>query len=373
MQFIMTAFLITAQKIPYSIVLVIGIIIFLGLKILMTSYSKNEIIIIAGLLLVSAITYIYQDDSKILRISLLFIAAKDIPVKRFMKYLLAAYLVLFIYVPIMCIFAEKGKISMYGTFGIGRQAATRYMLGFDGPNRLSGVWLCLLATTYLVLEKRKFLIDIIFFVLSCGLYYLNRSRTGLVAVTVLIFTPYIYRYGSRFVKKIIHEKILLWTFIVIISLTIGATLAYGSFMDKLNVVFNNRMSYLAKVYINEKITLWGSDLNFQTYGGGMDNSYFAVLYTNGLIPTVIYAIAILKYINLVKKKNNIKEIPIALSFILVAYVQEMIDVPFINYMLILFSINWHDMMTKKGNKRLVRSWNNVNSKNMQKSYKIDIA
>lgn len=362
MQFIMTTFLITTQKIPYSIVFVIGIVVFLSLKILMTRYNVHEITVIGILLIVSIIAYIYQGDSKILRISLIFIAAKGISAKRLMKFLFVAYLMLLIYVPATCIFARRGTLSLYGTFGIGRTTEIRYMLGFDGPNRLSVVWICLLATIYMILKKRRFWNDLIFFAVSCGLYCLNKSRTGIIAAVILIFTPYIYQYGTRLIKRLIHEKILLWTLIVIAALTVGATLTYGTFMEKLNLMFNNRMSFLAYIYTNAKITLWGSDFNFQTYGGGMDNSYFAVLYTNGLIPTAVYIIAVLKYISIMKRKDNITELSIALTFILIAYVQEMIDVPFINYLFILFCINWNEMMKKSG-KRLIRSYECVSVKN----------
>ncbi len=371
-QFIMSAYLITIQRIPHSLIFVIGIVMFLGLKILHTRYSRREMVIIGVLLIISSISYIYQTDSKVLRISLMFIAAKDIPRERFLKFLLVAYLMILIYVPVICLFAGKGTISMYGTFGIGRQAATRYMLGFDGPNRLAGVWLCLLATIYISLEKRKFWIDLILFALSCGLYYLNRSRTGLIAVTVLILVPYIYKFGPRLVKTIIHKKALLWALILVLVLTIGSTLANGDLMDRLNTVFNNRISNLSNIYASERITIWGSDFDFQIYGGGMDNSYFAVLYTDGLIPTAMYVIAILKYISVIQRKDDITELSIALTFILIAYVQEMIDVPFINYMLILFGINWNEMMDKS-TKRSIRSWKRVNTENIEEGHKKSLA
>ena len=363
-QFIMVCFLITIQEIPHSIVFVVAIVGSFGIKIFLTKYTKKEIAIIALLLIVSAITYIKQGDSKILRISLMFIAAKNIQTKRLFRFLSIAFLGLLIIIPILCIFGGVGIVSAYGTFGIGREAATRYMLGFDGPNRLSGVWLCLLASLYMVLGKRK-LTDIIYLVVTIFLYGLNKSRTGLIAGLIIIMFPYIYNYGPKIVKIIIQNNILKWTLFAIFVITVFATVAYGPIMERMNFIFNNRMSFLSRIYQGENITLWGSDFDFQeVYQGGMDNSYFNILYTNGLVVTVIYVAALLKYINILRKKNgNIIELSIALSFIVIAFVQEMIDVPFINYMYFLFILNWKEMM-KSGirlNKR-VRYVNNKKDK-----------
>lgn len=355
-QFLMTSFLITTQVIPLSKIFVVIIIIFFLAKIMLTKYSRYEFSIAIVMMGISMLAYYFQGDSKMIRIVLMFIASKDISDKRLTKFLFVAYLSLLIYVPFMCIFGGKGTLAAYGTFGIGRKAAERYMLGFDGPNRLSCVWMCFLATIYMLLKKKRIWLDLLLLSMSIGVYLLSKSRTCLVATILLIFFPYIYKYAPRFIKRLINKKFFLWTLLAIIILTFWATVSYGPLMEKLNTIFNNRMAYLSNIYMNEKVTLFGTDFDFQIYGGGMDNSYFAILFTDGLIPSLVYLVALIKYGITGTQRKDIIELSIAITFIVVAYVQEMIDVPFVNFMLFLFCVNWDDMMSKVGhaNKRSSR-------------------
>ncbi len=360
LQFTMTTFLITTQKIPYSQCFVAVIILSFGVKILTTKYTQSELMIIVFLLLVSAVCYVKQGDSKVLRIVLMFIAAKNIQSRRLLKVLFACYFFILFSVPIMCVITGNGKLSLYGTFGIGRVATTRYMLGFDGPNRLSGVWICLLATIVLLRNKKNVWLDLVLIVITAGIYKITVSRTGLIAGLIIIAFPYIYGWGPKFIRKILEKKVLLWTLIAILGLTIIAAVAYGPLLEKLNVIFNNRMSFLSTIFHGDKISLWGTDLNFQEkYGGGMDNSYFNMLYTNGLVFISIYIFALLRYIKISGKNVNDFELSVAFMFIAIAYVQEMIDIPFVNYMYFLFMIHWNDMM-KVGRIKERHNYNDIN-------------
>ena len=240
LQFSMSVWLITTQEISYSIYYVLGIMLCFGIKIIHTRYTAREFYIILFLFSISVAAYVAQGDSKVLRIVFMLVAAKDIPYKRLLRFLMVVYCLLIVFIPFRCLVFGKGIISIYGTFGIGRKAGTRYMLGFDGPNRLVGIWMCLLAAFCLVREKRILKWDMIALVISIVFYKLTLSRTGLIGCMILILFPYIISIMPGIIRKMFQKKVLIWAVLAGLIITFLAIWSYGPLMEKLNVAFNNR-------------------------------------------------------------------------------------------------------------------------------------
>ena len=346
LQFSMSVWLITTQEISYSIYYVLGIMLCFGIKIIHTRYTAREFYIILFLFSISVAAYVAQGDSKVLRIVFMLVAAKDIPYKRLLRFLMVVYCLLIVFIPFRCLVFGKGIISIYGTFGIGRKAGTRYMLGFDGPNRLVGIWMCLLAAFCLVREKRILKWDMIALVISIVFYKLTLSRTGLIGCMILILFPYIISIMPGIIRKMFQKKVLIWAVLAGLIITFLAIWSYGPLMEKLNVAFNNRFFNLSNIYQSKEISLFGDKTDYNIYGGGMDNSYFAVLFTSGIVPTLIYMAGLYKCIRAVARTRNLTEIAVTLTFILLAFVQEMIDVPFVNFMFFIFMGNWESIFSE---------------------------
>jgi hypothetical protein len=153
-------------------------------------------------------------------------AARDIDLKKAMKYTFYVSVVGFIIIVLLSVIGVMGDVVQVGDFGRGIPDERRYVFGFGHPNTLFGsVFAVLLMWLWIYGRKSGFLA---FFAMSLGSLFiavLARTRTGLAVIVMTLIVAAIARiWPALKEKKIVY---LLETLVSPVLCVITAVLAAG--------------------------------------------------------------------------------------------------------------------------------------------------
>ncbi|MCR5156794.1 MAG: hypothetical protein K6C96_08945, partial [Butyrivibrio sp.] len=115
------------------------------IAVLVMKHNLKEWAVIAIVLAIAAYSYIASGKNDMLRLALFVMAARDIDLKKTMKYTFYVCLVGVLAIALLAVTGLVGDVAL--TFDYGRQAGveTRYVFGFGHPNTLfSSVYALLL-------------------------------------------------------------------------------------------------------------------------------------------------------------------------------------------------------------------------------------
>lgn len=306
------------------------------------SYHLSEIKTLIILLACSILHFCYTQNLNLLRISLLIFAGRNIDSAKLRKFLLLAYAALFFGVVFASIYAGFNEVSqtLVWRTGIGRQ--TRYVYGFDGPTRMMFIWTCFIVSVQLVSNKVNFVRDGILLAGSIYLFRMSDSYTGIFVSLVALICPYILggvirKYNYKYMMRIVQTVLL-----VILGLTFLAMFVNIS-QTALGLFLNGRTFSLYNMLRQDGLpTLFGQEI--ATGHDGLDNSYFYCMYLMGIIPTGIMVLAIWRLAKVYSEKRDMFGCSTLIAFILIAYVTQTLEYPFLNYFLFLIIDCWEDVV-----------------------------
>lgn len=275
-------------------------------KILMTRYEKAEWILIAVVGALSIASYICTKEKYVVYVAVLIIAARNADMRFILKAILGSVLVSLSFVVILSLTGVGGDISETRDFGR-NIVETRYMLGFSHANNLHGtVWYAIAIMIMLFKEKLDWRFYSLATVVNIVLYFMTRSRAGVVVVQLVIIAGVLYRYFN----KAVFDKV--WVYILgflaymatlaitIVSVIIDPWKGYGKFLAKLNEILTYRI-WLAyeSAYIGDwhALTMGGS------HKDTIDNGFVAVPADYGYVIAILF-VAFIAYLIFKTYKNK---------------------------------------------------------------------
>lgn len=339
---------ITIYNVPFSTFFAVTIFGLFLITILNTSYTKNEIMLLGLLTAIATGCYFITHDTLIFRILFMCFAAKSIDKKELIDFITKCYITMFVMIPLISLFRGNEYIYSDESYGVGRTLARRYMFGFDGPNRLGVIWVCCMSMIMIQRGKKDIGQDCILGVISLVLYYLTRSRSMILVCLVILAMPYFIQLFGKWRFLFFNRLFIVAVLFIFVGITIYFARNGVDRENIYNIILNNRLVHFQDVVGNEKFTLFGSTSDFGKYVG-LDNSYFLNFYKRGIFLSAIYIIAIFRLGMVIVKRKNLIQLSVLVGFITLAFVQDVIQHPFINlvYFIIMFNfVNDGDQFRK---------------------------
>jgi len=345
LQLFYTGRIITINSYENSPVYVSLILLCFLVAIIKSKFTRKEINILALLIAISLLHMIAVGDTNLLRLCMMCYAGRRVKPSSLKKYFFLAYVGLF---AITYYLSSSGLIDT-GIYqqNVWRVAAgweTRYNLGFDGPNRMMFIWVCIMVSCQLLFGAKNLIRDLIFMGISVYLYSISISHSGIIVSVVTLIMPYILgvcmkKLGADYIKKILH-----WSLIFVLVLTMAAVVVDLS-NTALGIVLNGRTGGLYRLVSHGYYpSLFGTDIpeNYK----GLDNSYFYAAYVLGIIPTALMLFVIWKLSDIAAERRDLATCSVLLSFILLSYVIQTLEIPYLNYFLFILMENWDGFIIK---------------------------
>ena len=351
---------ITVYDVPFSTAFAVLIFALYLSVILLSIRTRKEVGIFLVLsILCLACSYVTH-DTLLFRIVYMILATRDINKRKLIEFLKNTYILILIIVPLTCFF--RGTESIYSDIipGVGRTLGRRFMLGFDGPNRLGVIWICALSMILLKRGKSSLKKDTVLAIITVGLYYLTKSRSLAITGGFILIFPYFVKMTGKLKKYILSKSFIVLILIIFVGITAYFSINAVDRDSIFNVILNNRLVHFQDVINNEELTIFGSTANFGVYVG-LDNSYFLNFFKRGIVFSILYLVAVIRLAYIVAQKKDIIQIDILCTYIILAFVQDVIQHPYINVIYFLIMINYFDFFGIKSKCR-IRGFNSYDTK-----------
>ena len=273
---------------------------------LLIKRDTKEWIMTLALLGFTFVCYHLSGKNDLLRIVTFILAARDIDLKKVMKYTLFVSGAGFLVIALLALFGIGGDVFLIADYGRELEEEKRLVLGFGHPNTLLG---CVFALTLMWLwiygEAGKLLHYVLVIFVSVITTYFTRSRTGLlVLLLTLIFAAFVRLFPKARQNKVLYVAGFMITPVLCTGLAIAAAWAaqfmysgvdrtkYWRFW-KLEELLNYRISNLYYA-VDDHGGILSSWRLFARSGadGYFDMGWVRLFYWYGIIPTALILIAI---------------------------------------------------------------------------------
>lgn len=309
--------------------------IMLLIKLLITQYTKREIIICGILIAIGLISYLSSGREGVLLTIITIVGLKNISYRRIL------YLTLIIR---SFIFTSLITLSLTGVIenvtlkhwrdGVGM--INRYGLGYDHPNLLhTNLFILVILFIYIFYEKLNITCYIGILAINLLIYNFSISRTGLFAIILALLI-------TIFLKaKLISNRLFYNICKIIIPLcvlfTIVTAFGYSKFdiIKKIDRILSGRIYYSSHFLNNYKWNAFGRNLIGDN--NLLDNGYVVLIINYGVI---IFGLYTLGYYKVVKKfiaYNMNKELLMIILFSIYGVTEGYIPNIFLNLSLIFLS------------------------------------
>ncbi|MCR5672066.1 MAG: hypothetical protein K6G10_13770 [Butyrivibrio sp.] len=286
------------------------------LAVLIMDHGKKEWIFIALIVVFTAYCYFTSGKNDLLRYGMFILAAKNIDLKKCMKYVFFATLAGFLLIVILSVTGIFGDVSITMDFGRSK-VQTRYCLGFGHPNALfASFYALLLMWLWLYGGDAGFIAYAMVTIGMGAIVHITDSRTGMIIVAFTFLMAYLARLFD--VLKT-HAAIYVLTaldVIVSVGLSVfGAWAAQTIYMGnkylvnkwywKVDRKLSGRMSNLHYGAENSGGVL----KNWKLFAGHGAESFFdmgwvRLFYWYGIIPTILVIIMILAVVFICAKRKD---------------------------------------------------------------------
>lgn len=270
-------------------------------KIACTKHSKREWIIIAVLLSIGAIAFVYCGTVVYFRVAAFVVASKDINRDSAIELVGMSLLCMSLLLMARCFCGIQG--TMADTFDYGRGIVeTRYRLGFSHANQLHYFFFCIIAC-YLWSKRNSFRVmnGIVIILVNTFFLSLTHSRTGAILCYLLVIGYFVMCYC----KKLQNQKwIYSIGYCVILAICILAVVSVRMDVDghwlleKLNDVLTGRV-FLAHYLRKEQFGLF-----LNQHVGGTDMGLVILAYSDGLMMAILFVLAIVGLIRQSQQKSD---------------------------------------------------------------------
>ena len=315
------------------------------IKILFTKYKVKEWLTLISLTFIACISYLTCDDEYVIRVIAFLFAAKGIELDRIFRVILVSVLVSTLVIATLSFFDISGSLMETRHFGRG-DVETRYMFGFNHANNVHDIlWFVFSLAIMTNKEKLKNLEVILFGIANFILYLFTRSRTGVIAIMLLVLLVLFIKNSRVSISSILLFIISIVSFVCTVGLTLHASY-YNVYTSRLvNILdpyLTGRLQMLTEHAFIEDWT-WFPEARSTEY---VDNGFSTVFYCYGIVIGILLLILILKliYILFVSRDDYLAIVLIGIILVLFMESTFIINVSLLFNMLILIAADvvWKD-------------------------------
>lgn len=263
-------------------------------KVLLTRYTKKEFFIIVPVSVLALYNYYLSGNIFCIYTILLIAASKDIDYTMLFKILFYSTLSSIVFVGILSFFGIGSPTHLTEDFG--RQVIeTRYCFGLYHPNIWhQAIGRCIIFACIGYYKQLNIIHLLILFVFNYFIYRLSVSRTGLIAVSIVLVLMIFYKYLSRFMHTLFVKICAVLGIFGIYSLytyfTIELTGEYNLHADIFNWrVATGRLQQAVDFLTDNPIRLFAS--RFPDDGTLFDCGFFRIFYEAGYLWAALFFIA----------------------------------------------------------------------------------
>ena len=287
-------------------------------KVLLTRYTKKEFFIIAPISVLALYNYYLSGNIFCVYTILVIAASKDIDYSVLFKTLFYSTLSAIMLVGILS-FWEIGSPT-HLTEDFGRQVIeTRYCFGLHHPNIWhQAIGRCIIFACIGYYIQLTIIHLLILFVFNLFIYKLSVSRTGLIAISIVLILMIFYKYVSRFMHTLFVKICAVLGILGVYSLytyfTIELTGEYNLYADEFNwIIATGRLQQAVDFLSENPIRLLAS--RFPDDGTLFDCGFFRIFYEAGYLWSSLFFIAFFVLVVLALKKNWDFIIPVCVYFV----------------------------------------------------------
>lgn len=295
------------------------------LAVLIMKHDYREWILIVVFLGIAGFCYVHSGKNDLLRLCTFLMAARDIDLRKAMKYCFYVCLVGFGLIALLSVVGVLGDISLVMDYGRENPEEKRYVFGFGHPNTLFGsVYALLLMWLWLYGETSKWWQYILVVVSSGAVVLLSQSRTGLLIVLLTVIIAAIFKLwpGASEKRNVYVWGALLSTVLSVVLSVLAAWKAARVYVDKVmgwdfwafEEIINYRISNLFYGSENRDGVLYG----WKLFAGHGTDSYFDIgwarlFYWYGIVPTTVIVLCVLAVVYVSWKKRDIWTLVLVIS------------------------------------------------------------
>ena len=291
----------------------------LFIKILLTRYTKKEFFILAPISILALYNYTLSGNIYCIYTVLVIACMKDVDYSVLFKTLFYSTLISVFFVGILSFFNIGSPTQLTQDFGRGL-VETRYCFGLYHPNIWhQAIGRCIIFACIGYYKELTIIHLLILLVFNYFIYRMSVSRTGLIAVSIVLILMIFYKY----LPKLMH------TLFVKICAIAGMLCVYGIYIYY-TIKLNGKEYYLPAELFNWKIATGRLQqaLNFlETHpiqmfssrfpddGTLFDCGFFRIFYECGYLWAIIFFAALFTLVIIAMKKNWDIIIPVVVYFI----------------------------------------------------------
>jgi hypothetical protein len=287
--------------------------------VLIMDHSNMEWAIIMAVWVFTFICYRLTGRNELLRFSTFVMAARDIDLKKTMKFTFYLCVIGFGIIALLSLFGVLGSVSQVADYGREDGGELRYVLGFGHPNTLYGcAYALMLMWLWIYGKKAGIWAYLMLIIINAGLYLLTVSRTSLLIGLFTVFVAIIARvFGKLSEYKLPYILTGIVTPISVVAFTVWAAYIsplpryfnktpFEKFVTKMDATLNNRIHNLYREYENHAGSIWSWKL-FSAHGCEeyFDMGWARLFYWYGIIPTAIICILVIVLLYICYKKKDI--------------------------------------------------------------------
>ena len=258
-------------------------LVFAGLKLLFSTYTKKELLIISGLFILGFVVWRFSNSTSVFLTIITLSACKDMQIQKLLKYTFLVKLLLFVLVTslAMCNFIDPGKVERIVN---GVYLGERYCLGYGHPNTCQyTLFMIYILFAYTYKTKINMISITIMALYNYFIYKYTDSNTGFLMCNFLL----VYMALQKTKIKTLINTVMYFVsdYIYIILVPISFVCCYLS--TKMNLLNNlgtlsARFWTASNIVFNNPLNIFGSTVMDTDFG------FIKILYSYGLIVLALY-------------------------------------------------------------------------------------
>lgn len=290
----------------------------LFVKVLVTRYSKKEFFILAPITILALYNYHLSGNIFGVYTILIIAASKDINYPTLFKLLFYSTLSAVIFVGILSFFKIGSPTHLTENFG--REIIeTRYCFGLYHPNIWhQAIGRCIIFGCIGYYKQLNMIHLLILFICNYFIYRLSVSRTGLIAISIVLILMFFYKYLSNFMHtlfvKIFAILGMLGVYALYIYFTTELVGEYNLYADIFNWrIATGRLQQAVDFLSSNPIQLFAS--RFPDNGTLFDCGFFRIFYEAGYLWAGLFFIFFFTLAVIALRKNWDAIIPVCVYFV----------------------------------------------------------
>lgn len=322
-----------------DIMLLVGYI-FLILKIILSNEKVKRLLIYTFIILIGIVVFIVSKQPSIISLFLIVIAAKNIEIKKIIKFLFAINIIgIFVHI---CIYILYSVFDLENIITVKRiidgNEIERISFFLGHPNTFSAYYFWTFMM-YLYIKYNK--IDMstyIFMIFSMiFIYIFPNSKTTVIGFGIVI----VLLIGRKYIENKSHKltrKIIQYLPVILCLFSVISILCYDlGFIQIIDRLYTGRIAVAKGMYDFYGINFFGSALttnkisfivngNYINNVSSVDSAYYSMILNSGIFGIILYTYYLQKTSNFLLRNNEIKK----LIFLIMCVIYGMLETSCIN-------------------------------------------